>query len=163
MLNNYTMKRVSFYGLACTFTLLLTTNTLLADETNPKSLETRKTILNAIHSDEVRDIMRRLKALSNEREYTELELQKLSNKQIELLVEEATTLVKTATNQSKIASLEKLNEEDQLTFNAMANQLRDSALELKRASDANHQSEIDAAYIKLQSTCNTCHQLFRER
>ncbi len=141
---------------------IATSSSLLANNTSGK-LETGKTILNAIHSDEVKRIMQKLNSLIYEREYTELELQKLNHRQIELLIEEATTLSKTATNLPNISSLKDLNEEEQLTFNAMANQLRKIAMELKREIDSNHEDKVDAVYIKLESTCNTCHQLFRDR
>lgn len=143
-------------------TFMTTSSLLLANDVSEK-LETGKTILNAIHSDEVKRIMQKLNGLIYEREYTELELQKLSKKQIKLLIEEATKLSQTAINQPNITSLRDLSEEEQLTFNAMANQLREIAMELKREIDSNHQDKVDAVYIKLESTCNTCHRLFRDR
>jgi cytochrome c556 len=141
--------------------ILFTTSSLLSAHDASEKLETRKTILNAIHSDDVKKIMRQLNTLVYEREYTELELQKLSNKQIELLAKEANALAQTAENLPNIASLKKLSEEDQLAFNAMANQLQEATQELKREVEANHQKKIDAAYKNLEKTCNTCHQLFR--
>jgi cytochrome c556 len=147
--------------LLLTSTIFLTTSSLLLANDDPTKLETGRTILNAIHSDEIKNIMQRLNMLIYEREYTELELQQLNKKQIEMLAKEAIALSKTAADLPNITSLSKLTDEEQLTFNAMANQLRDIATELRIESDANH--ETDAVYIKLQSTCNTCHQLFRDR
>ena len=142
-------------------TIFLTASSLLLAEDSSEKLETSKTLLHAIHSDEIRNIMRRLDSLVYEREYTELELQKLNKKQIELLAKEALTLSQTAANLPNIDSLNNLSDEDQLAFNAMATELKDFAIELKKESDANHETET--LYIKLQSTCNTCHQLFRDR
>ncbi len=141
--------------------IFITTSPLLFANDSSGNLETGKTILNAIHSDEIKSIMRRLNTLIYEREYTELELQELNKKQIELLAKEAVALNQTATNLPNIDSLKNLSDEDQLTFNAMVNQLKEFAIELKKESDANHETET--IYIKLQSTCNTCHQLFRDR
>lgn len=135
-------------------------SSLSANDTSVK-LETGKTILSAIHSDEIKIIMQRLDTLIYEREYTELELQRLNKKQIELLAKETIALSKTAANLPNIVSLSKLTDEEQLTFNAMVTELSDIAIELKKESDANH--ELDNVYMKLQSTCNTCHQLFRDR
>ena len=140
------------------FILFIYSASLSANETPQK---TDKAMLHAIHSEEVRNIMRRLKLLIYEREYTELELEKLRHQQIRLLVEEAKSLTITAAQLPEIESLKKLNEEEQLTFNAMANQLHDVALELQKDIEANHRQELDKAYIKLQDTCNTCHRLFR--
>ena len=142
-------------------TIFMTTSPLLLANDVPRKLETGKTILNAIHSDEIKNIMRRLNTLIYEREYTELELQQLNKKQIELLAKEAITLSQTAAHLPNIASLNKMSDEEQLTFNAMAAELSDITMELKKESDANH--ETDSVYIKLQSTCNTCHQLFNDR
>ncbi|GJM04174.1 MAG: hypothetical protein DHS20C09_01650 [marine bacterium B5-7] len=141
----------------------ITTSSLLLANDAPKKLETSKTILNAIHSDEVKSIMRKLNSLIYEQEYTELELQKLNHRQLELLIKETTTLSQTAIKQPNITALKGLNEEEQLTFDAMANQLRVIAMKLKSEIDSDHQEEIEAVYIKLESTCNACHQLFRDR
>ena len=107
--------------------------------------------------------MRRLDSLVYEREYTELEIKKLRMKQIELLAEAANALNETAGTIPNIDSLEKLNEEDQVAFSAMANQLKVLSQKLQRETEANHQDNIDATYIKLQDTCNTCHLLFRDQ
>lgn len=141
--------------------IFITTCPLLFANDVPEKLETGKTILKAIHSDEIKTIMQRLDILIYEREYTELELHKLNKKQIELLAKESVALSKIAADLSNIDSLKKLNDEDQLTFNAMVSQLSDITMELKKESDANHETEN--IYIRLQSTCNTCHQLFRDR
>ena len=120
-------------------------------------------ISNAIHSEEVRNIMRRLKLLNYEREYTELEIQKLSYKQIELLSEAAKALVETAENIPNIASLKNLSNEGQLIFNEMANQLYDITYELKEGHGSNIHKAWEAAYQKLKNTCKTCHRLFRDQ
>lgn len=128
-----------------------------------EKLETGKTILNAIHSDEVKNIMRRLNSLVYEREYTELEIKKLRMKQIELLSKAANALKETADTIPNIDSLKNLNEEDQIAFNAMANQLKELSQKLKRETETNHQKNLDATYIELQDTCNKCHLLFRDQ
>lgn len=152
---------MNIYKLLSIFFIIITVSaSLFANEISSNRSES-KTILNAIHSDDIRNIMRRLRILIYDREYTELELRKLSNNQIELLAVEANILAQTAENSSNIASLKNLNDEDQLTFSAMANQLHDISLELQQEAKANHQQALDAAYLKLQNTCNTCHRLFR--
>lgn len=149
---------ISFLVLA----LLVSTSTLLFAKDDAKKLETGKTLVKVIHSEEIRNIMRKLNSLVYEREYTELELRKINKKQIELLVNEAAALAKTAADMPNITSLKNLDDESQLTFNAMVNQLQNISGELKRAVEHNHQNEINATYLKLQDTCDTCHALFRE-
>lgn len=139
-------------------TLVLTNMPVFAEE---HSSSENKAIFHAVHSDDVRNIMRRLKLLIYERENSELEIERLRNKQISLLAEEANKLANTAEDLPDIASLQSLNDEERLTFTAMANQLHDITLEMEKAINTNHQQELDEAYIKLQDTCNTCHKLFR--
>ena len=98
--------------------------------------------------------MRRFKLLFYDREYTELKRQDLSNKQIELLIDEINTLV-------EVAPTLHLGDEDQVTFNAMANQLHKLTQELQIKSQ--HREDLIPTYIKMQETCNTCHQIFRNR
>jgi len=137
-------------------------NSLFAGDTSLNT-GTNNTILSAVHSDEVRNIMRRLKLLNYEREYTELEIQKLSHKQIELLSEAAKALVETAENIPNIASLKNLSDEEQVIFNAMANQFYDITHELKVEIETNDHKAWEPTYPKLENTCKTCHRLFRDR
>ncbi len=135
-------------------------NSLFAGDT---SLDTGKnnTILSEIHSEELRNIMRRLKLLNYEREYTELEIQKLSHKQIEQLSEAAKDLVKLADNIPNVASLKNLSDEEQIIFNAMANQLYDITHEFIGENETNNYEALAPTYQKLINTCKTCHHLFR--
>jgi CBS-domain-containing membrane protein len=142
--------------------LILSTSTVLFANDDAIKLETGKTLLEAIHNDEIRSIMRQLNTLAYEREYTELELRKLNKRQVKLLVKEAAALADTTANLTNITSFKNLDDETQLAFNAMVNQLQNISEELRNATENNHQDEIDTAYIKLQETCNTCHTLFRE-
>ena len=142
--------------------LILSTSTVLFANDDAIKLETGKTLLEAIHNDEIRSIMRQLNTLAYEREYTELELRKLNKRQVKLLVKEAASLADTTANLTNITSFKNLDDETQLAFNAMVNQLQNISEELRNATENNHQDEIDTAYIKLQETCNTCHTLFRE-
>jgi hypothetical protein len=128
----------------------------LAEDSLSKA-DQNKTILTPVHSDKVKSVMRRLKLLFYEREYTDLEQQDLTEKQIELLVEETKALVGTAAHSSSFLNLK---DEDQLTFNAMANQLHNLTQELK--SKLHHQADLIPTYIKMQDTCNTCHRIFRD-
>jgi hypothetical protein len=143
------------------FITITNSNSLFAGDT---SLNTGKnnTILNEIHSDELRNIMRRLELLNYEREYTELEIQKLSHKQIELLSEAAKALVEMADNIPNVASLKNLSDEEQIIFNAMANQLYDNTREFIGENETNNYKAWGPTYQKLKNTCKTCHRLFRD-
>ncbi|MBL1142646.1 MAG: hypothetical protein HND53_11500 [Proteobacteria bacterium] len=98
--------------------------------------------------------MRRLKLLFYDREYTDVERQDLTRKQVELLAKETKILVNLAKNID-------INDEDKLTFNAMANQIYD--LSRKLENKFHHHEDLIPIYIKMQDTCNTCHKIFRGR
>jgi cytochrome c' len=144
-----------------TFIIILTNYTLSFSADSSSNTAENKAIFNVVHSDEIRNIMRRIRILIYDREYTELELRKLTSKQFELLVKEVNLLTKAAANMPNIESLKILNDEEQVTFNAMANQLFEIARELQQNSETHHQASLDTSYIKLQETCNTCHEIFR--
>lgn len=137
--------------------LLLATVTQLAYSEQ----DSNHALLTEIHSTEVRNIMRKLNVLLFERELTQLELQRLRRQQISLLVEETKNLSKTATGIAGIDTLKKLDDEEQAMFKSMANELEQAARQLGEADASGHKHDIDAAYMRLQKTCNTCHRLFR--
>ncbi len=138
-------------------------NFVFAEDGPPQPLPGKsKSVLNAIHSDDVRIIMRRLNVLAYEREYTELELEKLRARQIKLLALTAGELAQTA-EQLPEDIQNNLSREDQTTFRAMASQLYSESLRLEEAVEANDHNALNAGYQRLRETCNACHRLFRDR
>ncbi len=122
----------------------------------------RNSYLTAIHSPEVQQIMRNLHALLFERERSNLETQRLRSEQFELLVEQAESLSSIAASSSLIDSLQQLDVEEQARFSELANELSLIARTISEDNKAGHYSEVDAGYMRLQETCNQCHQLFRD-
>lgn len=125
----------------------------IAEDSFSEQYEIR-TILNPVHNNKILDVMRRLKLLFYDREYTDVERQDLTRKQVELLAKETKILVNLAKNID-------INDEDKLTFNAMANQIYD--LSRKLENKFHHHEDLIPIYIKMQDTCNTCHKIFRGR
>ena len=124
-------------------------------QSSGNSVETNKSILKTIHSDQLRGIMQRLNMLAYDREYTQLEIYKLRAKQIDQLVDVASELVSNTNRLTNILNEAGLGEEEQLTFKAMANQLYEEALNL--------QHDVNGSSQQLLDTCKTCHKLFRSR
>lgn len=120
-----------------------------------------RALLNTIHSDELKKIMRRLDMLAYENEYTELEIQSMRVSQLNHLLEFADELVTTADNLPQITS-EQLSEADRITFKAMARQLYTDTLRLKADAAERNYSDMSARYQGLRRTCDSCHRLFRE-
>lgn len=135
---------------------------LLAEQQPSGNLtETDNSILKTIHSDQLRSIMQRLNTLAYDREYTQLEINKLRAIQIDRLVGVASELVSNTNKLTDIAGESGLDEEEQLTFIAMANQLYKEALNLQHDVKSNQKENINASNQRLRDTCNTCHKLFR--
>ena len=134
---------------------------MLAAQPHFAIAEESKAILKVIHNERVRSIMLRLNSLLYERELTQLEVQQLRYKQINNLVSEANKLTSTAASLPDVYSINELSDEQQLAFNAMANELYEVSLELQREAKAGHRKAADDAYTRLQETCHTCHSLFR--
>ena len=135
---------------------------IAGDILTPPLPENSKSVLNAIHSNDVRIIMRRLNVLAYEREYTELELEKLRARQIKLLAQTAGELAQTAEQLPEDVQKD-LSREDQTTFRAMANQLYSESLQLEEEAAANNYRALNECYQRLRETCNACHRLFRDR
>jgi len=141
------------------FPVVLAADTSSTENTSSEN----QALLKSIHSDRVRNIMRRLNSLSYEREITEPELQKIRIRQIKLLLEAADELVAAANESSEILSSNYLNKLDQATFKALANQLQTELKEIRKSARLNHVKQIRKGYQQLRNTCAACHQLFREQ
>ncbi len=120
-----------------------------------------KAVLKAVHSGELRQIMRRLNSIAYEREFTQLELDRLRARHIETLVETVGELVRTAETLPEITE-DGLNENDLVTFRALANQLYTETTGLRNAVRENNYAAQDAGYRRLRETCTACHNLFRD-
>ena len=117
-------------------------------------------LLNAIHSDELKKIMRRLDMLAYENEYTELELQSMRVSQVNRLLEFTDELLIKADNLPQITDTE-LSESDKITFKAMARQLYTDTLNLEASAADKNYSNMGKRYLELRKTCGSCHRLFR--
>lgn len=133
---------------------------LAQDETTP-GRDTTAPALKTVHSEQLREIMLRLNELAYEREYTELGLDSLRARQIEALAKETSILVSNAERLTDILSEGELNESDQITFMAVANQLNAEVQNIQADVNANRFGNLHAGYRRLQQTCNACHRLFR--
>ncbi|MBF8270694.1 MAG: hypothetical protein HW386_2403 [Gammaproteobacteria bacterium] len=94
----------------------------------PVESEAAAPILSAIHSEQLRRIMANLNVLTYEREYTELELDRLRAEQIESLAVEAGILAARAGRLPELLTEGKLGAEEQITFIAIAQQLQAETL-----------------------------------
>lgn len=121
-----------------------------------------KPALQAIHSGDIRAIMRRLNAHVHEREYTQLELDQLRRRNLEKLAGLAAELVAVSDNLPGVLPDIQLTTEEQTTFRVMASQLHNETMQLLNAGMHIPYQELNDGYRRLQQTCAACHNLFRE-
>lgn len=122
-----------------------------------------KATLQSLHSEDIRKIMGRLYALAYEREYTELELDRIRHENLEALAHAAAELVDLSGRLSQVLPDNRLTDEEQVTFAAMANQLHNETLHLLDTGATSSYNELKTGYRQLQKTCTACHNLFRGR
>jgi cytochrome c556 len=121
-----------------------------------------KAVLQSLHNEDIRRIMGRLNTLAYEREFTELEIYRIRQENLEALATAAADLVKIAGQLPELFPDKQMSEEDQITFRAMANQLQNETLHLLDTSATSSYSERQTGYQKLGKTCMACHNLFRD-
>ncbi|WP_333879215.1 cytochrome c [Methylobacter sp.] len=127
-----------------------------------KLTETGSPALHAIDSNELRRLMDRMNSLMFESILTG---QALDSQQREF----SSRVITAAEGVDRaldgiVATLPKLNldEGEQKTFLALAVNLRGKAHTLKAQAEARHFDDIPATLEKMNATCTSCHQLFRD-
>ena len=138
-------------------------NVPIAEEVIPVPVSTpEKPALQSLHSEDIRKIMGRLYALAYEREYTELELDRIRHENLEALAHAAADLVTLSGRLPQVLPENRLTDEEQVTFAAMANQLHNETLHLLDTGATSSYNDLKTGYRRLQKTCTACHNLFRD-
>ena len=120
-----------------------------------------KVSLHVIHSEKLRGIMQRIRNLMDNRELTVTLVDELREKYMQTLIDTADDLVFAAETLSLQGPVDKLDQEEETEFRAIAGRFYEDAVNLHlKAMDSNFM-EMDSAYNKLDETCNGCHRLFR--
>ena len=136
------MKIYSLIIFAALYQLILPVVLAADTRSNENITSENQALLQSVHSDRVRNIMRRLNSLSYEREITEQELQKIRLHQIRLLLEAADDLVATANESTVLLSSQYLHKIDQATFKNLADQLQTEIREIRENVRLNHVKQI---------------------
>lgn len=134
-----------------------------AEAAAPEAGADSRTVLEAIHSSELRAVMARLDRLTFEHEYPELELDRRRAENIRALVDAALELNRAARQLPLAGRDMQLDAEDRITFRALAGELYRRTRILERTVEAGNYSALESGYRELRHTCNACHQLFREQ
>lgn len=137
---------------------------LYAEDVKPPPGDTSgKAVLRSLHSSDIRKIMGRLYTLAYEREYTELEIDRIRHENLEALAHAADELVDISGKLPQILPEYRLTDDEVVTFRAMAGQLKSETLHLLDSDATSSYSDLKNGYRKLRQTCNACHNLFRDR
>lgn len=124
--------------------------------------DTGEPALHAIHDRQLRELMNRMDVLMHERFITETELDIERRKYATQIGNTATSLSDTvASIIGKLPSLS-LQTSEQAVFLALANKLRQQAGELQQMARHNQIDAIDDHLRQINTTCSSCHALFRK-
>lgn len=128
----------------------------------PKLTETGKPVLHAIDSDELRQLMRRMNNLMNERNLTDQEMDDQRRHAVsQVLI--ATKGIDQAIA-AILAAMPNLNLDpgEQKVFRSLAVNLRGETEKLQFQADAQQLDIMPATLERMSATCTSCHQLFRD-
>ncbi len=124
--------------------------------------ETGEPALHAVHDNELRNLMDRMDSLMQERFMTETQLDSERRKFSRRIADSAQDLSKTIdTIIAKLPNLT-LTPAEQATFLALANKLRQQTEQLQQQARQNHIDAIDDGLHQINTTCTSCHALFRK-
>jgi hypothetical protein len=128
----------------------------------PKLTVTGTPVLHAIDSVQLRQLMNRMNSLMYETNLTDQELD-IQRRQAVSQVIHAADGVDLAINDI-LAAQAKLNLDpsEQKVFHSLAVHLRDEAHTLKAQALAHQVNEIPVTLEKMNATCTSCHELFRD-
>lgn len=124
--------------------------------------DTGQPALHALRDNQLRELMDRMDSLMQERFMTEQQLDQERRKYSRQIAEAAGKL---STNvDAIIASLPslQLSAAEQNTFLALASKLREEMSQLKLNAEQNHIDSIADNLHEINTTCTSCHALFRK-
>ncbi len=121
--------------------------------------QTGKPAMHAVHSARLRELMGRLTysmSLDPPDRYTE------PKRRAEEIAAVADEMVQTAGDVDEAAAKFRLSTQDREVFLRLSQKLKGSALDIREAASRQNYDGTRAAIGEMQSTCNACHNLFRE-
>ena len=119
--------------------------------------------LHAVSSERVRKIMQNLYSLVHKEEFTKPEEDEMRDQYMSDLVSAVEELLISTEMMATGLPEPELDENEIVTFRALAGQLHSEALNIQSLSEYYDYRVIDSAYKRLNQTCEACHSLFRDR
>lgn len=115
----------------------------------------------AIPSEKLRSIMLNLNSSLNASKHSDIEKNPIEKDQMSSLVKAVGELLLSAEEMANQPPDSRLEKYKQIGFKSMANNLYIETKNLKKIVDGNDYDLIEAAYARLNDTCNDCHNTFR--
>ncbi len=124
--------------------------------------ETGRPALHAIQDKQLRELMGRMDALMQERIMSETERDQERRKYAQRIAANAKNLGQTVDSIiDRLPSLQ-LTSDEQHTFLALAQKLREQSLQLEEHAQQNQIDSINSTVHVINTTCTSCHALFRK-
>lgn len=144
-------------------TLIACTDSTPRTVTNSAHNETGNPALHSVHNDKLRELMGRMNALMQERFLTEPELDAEHRKYAQQISNTAQNLSQTIDVISATLPSLRLNSTEQTTFIALVSKLREQTQTLQVQTKQNHFGVIAYTLEQIETTCISCHALFRKQ
>ena len=142
-------------SVALFFSVFLTTGAIA------ESKKFKEPLIHVIVSDQIREIMLKLNTLVNDRGITPLEVMEYRVEYLKQLIITANELVMAAEKMTDAIPGVRIEPQNQLTFEALAKQLQEQAVNIAFLAEQTDEEGLEPAYQRLNETCNACHTLFR--
>lgn len=124
--------------------------------------DTGEPALHAVHDQQLRELMSRMDILMQERFMTETQLDEERRKYALQIADSAASMSQTVNSIiGKLPSLA-LQSGEQVAFLALANKLKQQATQLQQLARQNQIDAIDDELHQINTTCSSCHALFRK-
>lgn len=124
--------------------------------------ETGQPALHAVHNNQLHELMNRMNSLMQERYMTEPELDVERRKYAQRMTKIAQSMLQTLDAILASSTTLKLSKAEESTFQALTEKLRKQTQELQIQGEQNRMDAIPGTLEQMNSTCTSCHSLFRK-
>ncbi len=152
-------RSVLFFSLAA---LVSCADSTSKTTTHFENVEVGHPALHAVHNNRLRELMARMNALMQERFLTEPELDAEHRRYAQQISDTAQNLSQTIDSISTTLPSLKLSTTEQTTFTALVTTLREQTKTLSAQAKQNHVGNISHVLGQIETTCTSCHTLFRK-
>lgn len=118
--------------------------------------------LHAVRDKQLHELMSRMNSLMQERYMTEPELDAERRKYAQRVAKSAQDMSQTLDAILASSTSLKLSKTEESTFQALTEKLRKQTQELQKQGEQNRMDLIPGTLEQINTTCNSCHALFRK-